>query len=384
LSAPAENAQRDAAQVQPFVCGIDGLYSLYVVSENGITKLVGTSLESIIVLVALFSLAFVLGNAFHIGYLALTLLFVVVALPIIEALNLRRVARLVRLPPLELITRAMPADSIPWDRVRKITCTNDTFRISDPRFVFTALDHDLAERTLEVTKMMRPTELLPEKKRLRTRVAYWLADGPAVFLLLFAFETFILIAAAVLPFFPGEQAQYATVLESTRNQLSGATPPQEFLFIFLNNVQVALGDGILFIGQIALAITTYNTGRVIQVIAIQDSISVYTILETLYLLPHTWVETLSYSVASGVFIQYVLKKLHPELTSAITVRFQSWRSRPDLQFSISYAKVAGMLFVAGILEVSEPFLGAGALVLWIPVFGFAIWYLRRQTARSIR
>jgi len=181
-------------------------------------------------------------------------------------------------------------------------------------------------------------------------------------LILFLVSQLILILAAILPFFPGEAQMYNTILNNTRSQVAGATFTEAFKAIFVNNLQVAWGGMLPVLGQLSFGLASYNTGRVIQAIAISDNVSPALVLFLLYLLPHTWVEESAYPIATAAGLLAVTKwrSVSPsEFTHR--VNWGSWK----LIFSIGGAAL--ILLAAGLIETTGLYLGIGELLLWIPV-----------------
>ncbi len=191
----------------------------------------------------------------------------------------------------------------------------------------------------------------------RTFSGFW----PLVFLV-FAVGQVILILAATLPFFPGEEQTYAAILSSTHNQISRATFGVQFQDIFLNNIQVALGGMIPFFGQLTFGIANYNTGRVIQVLAIGDQVQPSVILLSLYLFPHTWVEESAYPIATmaGLFAITQWRSVSPG-------EFSRWLNRGSAKLAFAMGGVALILLTAGIIETVGLYLGFGEILFWVPL-----------------
>jgi uncharacterized membrane protein SpoIIM required for sporulation len=188
-------------------------------------------------------------------------------------------------------------------------------------------------------------------------------------LILFVVSQLILILAAVLPFFPGEAQMYNTILNNTRSQVAGATFMEAFKAIFVNNLQVAWGGILPVLGQLSFGLASYNTGRVIQAIAISDNYSPAVVLITLYLLPHTWVEESAYPIATaaGLLAVTTWRSVSP-IEFAHRVNWGSWK----LIFAMG--GVVLILLAAGLIETSGLYLGTGELLLWIPV-GVVAFYM---------
>ena len=181
-------------------------------------------------------------------------------------------------------------------------------------------------------------------------------------LTLFLVSQLILILAAVLPFFPGEAQMYNTILNNTRSQVTGATFVEAFKDIFVNNLQVAWGGILPVLGQLSFGLASYNTGRVIQAIAISDKYPPAVVLVTLYLLPHTWVEESAYPIATaaGLLAVTTWRSVSPS-EFAHRVNWGSWK------LVIAMTGAALILVAAGLIETAGLYAGAGELLLWVPV-----------------
>lgn len=249
---------------------------------------------------------------------------------------------------------------VPWQSIRMADWNGKTlwFTSANPSrklsVTFNQDDAPLVERTLNswgVRYAWRPPKLPP------TLTRYW-----TLVLTLFIIGQAILILAATLPFFSGEQQTYTTVLNDTRSRIAGTTLIGEFQTIFLNNLQVAWGGALPFLGTLTYGIASYNTGRVVQAIAISDQIPSSLVLVELYLFPHTWVEESAYPIA----------------TAAGLLAFTKWRSvspgefvrrlnRGSTKLALALGGAALILVVAGVLEVIGTYLRYGVLLLWLPL-----------------
>jgi len=169
---------------------------------------------------------------------------------------------------------------------------------------------------------------------------------------------------------------YNTILNNTRSQVAGATFIEAFKAIFVNNLQVAWGGMLPVLGQLSFGLASYNTGRVIQVIAISDHYPPSVVLISLYLLPHTWVEESAYPIATAAGLLAVTKwrSVSPDEFTR-RVNWDSWK------LILSMGGVALILVAAGLIETAGLYLGAGELLLWIPVgvvaFLLVTWSRRR-------
>ena len=181
-------------------------------------------------------------------------------------------------------------------------------------------------------------------------------------LALFLISQLILILAAVLPFFPGEAQMYNTILNSTRSQVTGATFIEAFKAIFVNNLQVAWSGMLPVLGQLSFGLASYNTGRVIQAIAISDQYPPTVVLISLYLFPHTWVEESAYPIATAAGLLAVTKWRSVSPTEFThRVNWSSWK------FIFAMGGAALILLAAALIETAGLYFGAGELLLWIPV-----------------
>jgi len=144
---------------------------------------------------------------------------------------------------------------------------------------------------------------------------------------------------------------------------------EAFKAIFVNNLQVAWGGMLPVLGQLSFGLASYNTGRVIQVIAISDNYPPSVVLITLYLLPHTWVEESAYpmATAAGLLAVTIWRSVSPR-EFARRVNWGSWK----LVFAM--CGVALILVAAGLIETAGLYLGTGELLLWIPV-GIAVFFM---------
>jgi uncharacterized membrane protein SpoIIM required for sporulation len=210
------------------------------------------------------------------------------------------------------------------------------------------------------------------------RLPEFLARFTTLAILLFIISQILLISAATLPFFPGEAAVYRSVLNNTTSQIAGTSFLGEFRAIFLNNIQVALGGAIPFLGTIGFSIASYSTGRVIQVIAIDRGVSTVRILADLYVLPHTWVEESAYPIAAVAGMLGVTK-----WRSVAPNDFSRRRNWGSTKLAVALAGAGLILLVAGLIETTTSYIGALAVALWVPLLGgcylIAKWYRKLQS-----
>ena len=210
-----------------------------------------------------------------------------------------------------------------------------------------------------------------------------LTSFPALALIFFAVSQLTLILAAVLPFFPGEQQTYSTILNSTRSQVANATFMEAFRAIYFNNIQVAWGGMLPALGQLSFGLASYNTGRVIQMIAISDHYPPAVVLISLYLLPHTWIEESAYPIATVAGLMAITR--WRSVSPGEFVHRANWGS---WKLVFAMAGVALILFAAGLIETAGLYLGVGELLLWIPVgavvyLGIALMRARRRRASTL-
>ena len=196
------------------------------------------------------------------------------------------------------------------------------------------------------------------------RLPEFLTRFTTLAVILFVISQVILISAATLPFFPGEADVYRSVLNNTTSQVTGTSFLGEFRAIFLNNIQVALGGAIPFLGTIGFSIASYSTGRVIQVIAIDQGVSSVRILADLYVLPHTWVEESAYPIAAVAVMLGVTK-----WRSVAPDDFSRRRNWGSTKLAAALAGAGIILLVAGLIETTTSYIGALAVALWVPLFG---------------
>lgn len=251
---------------------------------------------------------------------------------------------------------------VPWRSIRMADWNGRTlwFTSQHPdRRLSVTFDKDaalLVEKTLTsegVRYSWRPPKLPPALTR------FW-----TVVLLLFIIGQVTLILAAVLPFFPGEAQTYITILNNTKSTIAGTTFFGEFQAIFVNNVQVALGGAVPFIGTLTYTIANYNTGRVVQAIALTSSVSVqpYAVLITLYILPHTWIEESAYPIATiaGIFALTKWRSVSPG-------EFAHRLDRGSTKLVLALLGAAVILVAAGLIETLTTYIGFAAVGLWVPL-----------------
>ncbi len=264
---------------------------------------------------------------------------------------------------------------VPWTSIRMADWNGRTLWLSSINplrkvtVTFDQSDAPLIERNLTargVRYFWRPPRLPQAISK------FWVLA-----LLLFVVSQAILILAATLPFFPGEEQTYNTILNSTRGQFSNATFLGEFRDIFLNNIQVAWAGMVPVLGQFAFGAASYNTGRVIQVIAIahQPPYPPSAVLFSLYLLPHTWIEESAYPIATvaGILAVTRWRSVAPQEFA----RRLNWGST---KLALTMGGVALILMAAGFIETTGLYLGFGEILFWLPlVVGYYLLAKRHRT-----
>jgi len=269
---------------------------------------------------------------------------------------------------------------VPWQSLRMVDWNGRTlwFTSTNPaRKLSVTFDHDdapLVEQSL-TSWGVRFSLKSPRLPRALTRFG-------TLALILFVVSQLILVLAATLPFFPGEEQMYNTILSNTRSQVQSATFMYAFESIFVNNVQVAWGGMLPVLGQLSFGLASYNTGRVIQVIALthQPPYPTSVVLLSLYLLPHTWVEESAYPIATVAGLMAITR--WRSVSPGEFARRANWGS---WKLIFAMVGVALILVAAGLIETAGLYLGAGELILWIPVgvvvcIAIALSHARRDNA----
>jgi len=265
---------------------------------------------------------------------------------------------------------------VPWRSIRMADWNGRTlwFSSAEPKhkasITFDEKDAPLVERSLE-SRGVRFGWKGPRLPSVLTR--FW-----ALSLILFIASQAVLILAAVLPFFPGEFQMYNTILNGTRSQVAGVSFLDAFKAIYLNNIQVAWGGTIPALGQLSFGLASYNTGRVIQVIAIGDNTTSAAVLVTLYLFPHTWIEESAYPIATvaGLFAITKWRSVSPS-------EFARQQNRGSVKLVMAMGGVALILLAAGLVETTGLYLGLGEVVFWVPVaLGYYLLVSRRRRRRA--
>jgi len=266
---------------------------------------------------------------------------------------------------------------IPWRSIRMADWNGRTlwFSSTDPKrkasITFDRKDAPLVEQNLSSWGVRFTWK---DSRFPTTLTKFW-----ALTLVLFVASQLVLILAAVLPFFPGEFQMYNTILNGTRSQVAGVSFLDAFKAIFLNNIQVAWGGTIPALGQLSFGLASYNTGRVIQVIAIGDHTTSAVVLVTLYLFPHTWIEESAYPIATSAGLFAVTK-----WRSVSLEEFAHRKNRGSAKLAMAMGGVAVILLAAGLIETTGLYLGLGEVVFWVPLaLGYYLLVTRRRHNRGL-
>jgi len=201
-------------------------------------------------------------------------------------------------------------------------------------------------------------------------------------LLMFVAGQVILILAATLPFFPGEQQFYTTILNNTKAQIEGTTFIGEFQAIFMNNIQVAWGGALPFLGTVIYGVALYNTGRVVQVIAISNQpypVPPYAVLISLYLLPHAWVEEVAYPIATVAGLLALTR-----WRSVSPTEFARRKNRGSTKLVLALGGATIILMVAAFFEVLATYVGYVTIFLWAPLIILYYLWMRNRKHRLIQ
>jgi hypothetical protein len=196
--------------------------------------------------------------------------------------------------------------------------------------------------------------------------------------LIFALEVIASIAIPGLPFLLGEQASFGARYQQLQSSLSGLSSYSLFLHIFLNNEEVALSNIVPAVGILTFLAATYNTARVVEVIALSRNLNPLLYSLSFFAYPHTWVELSAYAVA-------VFFSIHIAGYFDVTKEDRPTWGGFVLELIAMVLIVSSILLVAAAFEVSESILG-GAFVfaLWIILvpIGIGIFMWRRSFERS--
>jgi uncharacterized membrane protein SpoIIM required for sporulation len=353
-------------------------WSAYYLGESGILgrRILSTPLFLLVVggtLPIAVVLWLYLGHAPSTGALAAWLL---VLLPILDELRFQGFRKLEGSPP-DQFAKLRGGSVIGWTAISKVVLAPNYLAVFS------------GKRTHRVGVRLSNSGPITIRQVLSSRLGSRFTESPGrkhasflgrlsvVVLLLFVVSEAILIAASVAPFFPGEQQAYTGQLGPIQQQISQATLLQQFWDIFSNNLIVALGVLFPGLGLFTLSGAAYNTGRIIEVIAIQSNVPPALIDFSLFTFPHTWIEELSYPLACALGLYYAGIWGGASLQELAN----RWKRR-STRLLIGFAGVVVMLAIAGAFEVIEPLFGLFSLALWIPVIAAGLYLLRRRRNQS--
>ena len=337
--------------------------TLYIVDGSGVTTVRTWGVWSglVIVLIALAAGAAV-SLVLVVVPLAVALIVFMLLAPISDRLRFRRLSSLV-LRPARNLPETGDGRHIPWESFGAVAIKGSSVRFLASRWHTARIAPSDAHRfsALASSRLgVRFAGSLEGRRLLGTGMKRFVA----LVGILFLGSQALLVGAAVSPFLPGEKELYSTLTDSQGSTIAGLDPIGELQAIFTNNFQIALIASVPGLGLAIDAVTTYNTGRVVQVIGDRQHISPEGILLILAVLPHSWLEELSYPVAGalGIFMITEWRRMSFEDFA------NPWKRN---RVSVVMLGVSIMLACAAALEVAEPPLGVLALVLWVPVVAAA-------------
>ncbi len=347
----------------------------YFVTSDGLLK-VRIRSEVFVILVGLMAVpvALILGLSFlATSPFFYAMVWFLVAAPVYDEFKWGRLKAIGGLSIDELAGRKGSA-LIPWSYISRAQLRGKSLSIFSKPNTRTSVRFDQSdvpflERSLASRLGDRFRSIAPR------RMPAVMSSLPRLVLVLFIASQVVFGLAAVLPFFPGEEQVYAAALASLRQGVTNAPLIQAYKEIYLNNAQLAVGTGFPGFGLFTLFASSYNTGRVLQVIAIQANVPAPLVIFNLFLYPHTWLEESSYAIASGAGV-YFLANWNAGSITEMSDRMK----RSSVRLSLCFVAVALLLGLADLFEVAEPPLGAAALLLWIPL-GIGAFLLRRRLAR---
>lgn len=197
----------------------------------------------------------------------------------------------------------------------------------------------------------------------------YIGRGFKLFIVLFLIELAILGIVAAIPFFPGEYAAYT----QTENGISGGlshNPMIQYAQIFTNNAAIAVGEMIPAFGVLLYGIGTYNTARILEIIAVQHSISAPYLYLSLISLPHSLIELSAYALAAaeGIYIAQSIGGLIGSRVPGSDIKREAKFAMLTLFFSMA------ILAIADVFEVSEGVLGAYAAIDYVPYALLLVWF----------
>jgi hypothetical protein len=374
LSSHVESPSPPDAQLVPAVPAMD-TSNLYLIGDEGILK-IGTMFPLVAVSIILGAAVGLLVQIFTDfgNWVAISVVLTLLVAPIICAFRARRLSTLTSLSHQELSMK-QGVRTIPWSSIQSMRIKGKrlSFRTVSGWFSATIDRADASRLGQKAASMLGGNfaEVSEDPPRFSPITKFFLLTA-AIFIL----TEGITIAASLTPFFAGEQGRYTSFYNNVESGL-GTTLYQQWITIFLNNVEVALTSFVPAYGSIILGFASYNTGRIVQVIAIHYSTTLHynvspsAILVALYILPHSWVEEVSYPLA-GALGFYMFTWRHQSYAE-----FSSWKTRASTKVAMGFVFIALILAFAALLEVVEGALQIGALLLWVPVVLGSIYaYLR--------
>jgi hypothetical protein len=349
--------------------------NLYLIGDEGLLK-VGTMLPLValpIILGAVLGLVVVIYSDFG-NWVAMSVVLALIIGPIIGTYRAHRLASLVNLSPQELASK-QGVRTIPWSSIQLMRIKGRALSFkTGSEWTSTTIERVDASRLGQKASSVLGgnfTEVPEAPPRFSPMAKFFLLTA-AIFII----TEGIMFAASLTPFGTGEQLHYTNLYNSTETSLrQGPTIFNQWSQIFLNNVQVALASFVPGFGGLVLGLSSYNTGRVIEVIGVINNVPPSGILFVLFILPHTWVEELSYPLAGALGL-YVFSWRRQSYA-----KFTNWRTRASTKTTIGFASIALILAIAAILEVTEPSLGIGALGLWVPVLLIGLYALVKLKPR---
>lgn len=366
--------QPEAAPSPPLVPPVPAMdtSSMYLIGEQGLLK-VGTwfPLVAVSVIVGT-TLGLVVANFFGLNGVAMSVIVALIVAPIIGELRARRLATAANMSYEELSSKS-GVKTIPWPSIEfmRVVGKKLTFK-SGGGWVSSTVERTDAERLGKraISLIGEKFTTAPEKQSRFSPLTKFLL----LTVVILALSEAILAAASLTPFYGGEQDHYTTLYNNVEAGL-GPTVFQQWWAIFQNNVQVALFGFVPGLGSFFLGVSSYNTGRIIQVIGVLNNVPPTNILLVLFILPHTWVEELSYPLAAALGY-YLFTWRHQTYAE-----FSNWKTRASTKVTLGVASVALILAMAAALEVFEPGVGIGfSFFLWVPLIVIGIYaYLKLKT-----
>ena len=197
----------------------------------------------------------------------------------------------------------------------------------------------------------------------RSILGRYAARGFKLFIFFYLLEIAAFVVIAVAPFFPGEHAAYTAAANQLKNEIS-SDPLIQYVQIFVNNAFIAALEAIPGFGLVLFGTSTYNTARVVEALAINNSVSPAALVGTLMVMPHTLIELSAYALTVSEGCRLV--------ASANAYRLHK-KTREQMKdaakfFMISLAAAFVILLVADVFEVTEIALGGYWVLLSVPFY----------------